>query len=480
MSMNAALGDLRIALPYAHFVDRGTDEYETLNRETYKSALNADFRPACIVLVNNKFEVSAFVNTMNAWIGVTFAIVSRGRQLARGCSNINDGIVLNLSRMSNIEINEGYVEVGAGARWGDVYARLGELMLACNGPLSADAGMGQLLQGGLSLFSSELGFVFDTVIEYEIVLADCNIVRVTADSDHDLWRVLHGGGNNFGIVVSLKLLTFQHVPLYGGITEYEHSSFIGQVEALVDELHRPFSSHKTHLIIAFRYTSKDNKIICMNRLYCTDNVDNPVQLERFKPPNRIPNRTRFKIHTLAEASEELAIGPEQARSASVHTHVDADTNTLLSAAMVFLEAIRPLEGCEEVICEYSLHPYPTSLVRETRARCNLIGLQEANGPMVLIRITIWWNDPEDDEKVLGILKGALHMIEDGARRSGHGRRYRCMSYSADFQRPLHSYPHDEVDELRNMSLAYDPVGLFQVGVPGGWKIPPRVNGVTPY
>lgn len=51
-------------------------------------------------------------------------------------------------------------------------------------------------KGGLSYFAKE-GFKCDSVVSYEIVLADGSIVNVTSTSHQDLWLALKVGSNNF-------------------------------------------------------------------------------------------------------------------------------------------------------------------------------------------------------------------------------------------------------------------------------------------
>lgn len=57
---------------------------------------------------------------------------------------------------------------------------------------------GLLLGGGLSFLSAQYGLPCDTVINYEVVLANGSIVDARSDSNSDLYLALRGGGNQFG------------------------------------------------------------------------------------------------------------------------------------------------------------------------------------------------------------------------------------------------------------------------------------------
>lgn len=58
---------------------------------------------------------------------------------------------------------------------------------------------GYTLGGGLSFLSAEYGFCSDTVMNYEVVLADASIVNANKDENSDLFWALKGGGNQFGM-----------------------------------------------------------------------------------------------------------------------------------------------------------------------------------------------------------------------------------------------------------------------------------------
>jgi FAD/FMN-containing dehydrogenase len=47
----------------------------------------------------------------------------------------------------------------------------------------------------------------DNVVEFEVVLANGTIVTATTDRNTDLFNVLRGGGNSFGIVTAYTLKT---------------------------------------------------------------------------------------------------------------------------------------------------------------------------------------------------------------------------------------------------------------------------------
>ena len=111
--------------------------------------------------------------------------------------------------------------------------------------------MGQT--GGISYFSTRKGFVCDNVINYEIVLANGDIVNANAKEHSDLWVALRGGSNNFGVVTRFDLATFEQGEFWGGFIFYDPSTFPQQLKALNDLATDPNYDEYAHVIVSIGY-----------------------------------------------------------------------------------------------------------------------------------------------------------------------------------------------------------------------------------
>tara|TARA_R110002003_G_scaffold109_12_gene9219 strand:+ start:3163 stop:3810 length:648 start_codon:yes stop_codon:yes gene_type:complete len=78
--------------------------------------------------------------------------------------------------------------------------------------------------GGISLFSAERGWVCDSLVNLQIVLASGAVVNANATSNSNLFAALKGGGNNFGVVTRFDFETFTQGPIWGGTVTYNSSS----------------------------------------------------------------------------------------------------------------------------------------------------------------------------------------------------------------------------------------------------------------
>lgn len=64
--------------------------------------------------------------------------------------------------------------------------------------------------------SAEYGWATNSVLEFELVLANASVVHVTESNYPDLFVALRGGGNNFGIVASYLVQAYPQGDIWGG------------------------------------------------------------------------------------------------------------------------------------------------------------------------------------------------------------------------------------------------------------------------
>jgi hypothetical protein len=144
--------------------------------------------------------------------------VRSGRHALEGWSNVDNGIVIDVSELKSADIDEAtrIAKVGAGLNQGEAVAALATHDLAVTTGTEASVGLsGATLGGGLGFLNRYLGMACDSLIGAEIVVAaGCNGAKaINVDLEHheDLLWALRGAGNgNFGIVTSL---TYKAAPL---------------------------------------------------------------------------------------------------------------------------------------------------------------------------------------------------------------------------------------------------------------------------
>lgn len=68
----------------------------------------------------------------------------------------------------------------------------------------------------MSYYRSVHGWAADSIVNFELVTAQGDVLQVNKNSNADLFWALKGGSGNFGFVVSLELEVYPLVDIYGG------------------------------------------------------------------------------------------------------------------------------------------------------------------------------------------------------------------------------------------------------------------------
>ncbi|MFG1683886.1 FAD-binding oxidoreductase [Nonomuraea sp. NPDC049269] len=170
---------------------------------------------AAVVEAENAADVAALVRYAGE-AGLTVTAQPSGH----GASGDVQGVILlRTGRLDRVEVDAQarIARVGAGARWGRVLAETGEHGLT--GPAGSSPAVtvaGFVAGGGISWFGRSYGWAADSVRAFEIVDAGGEQVRVTAESDAELFWALRGGGGDYALITSIELALYPAPSLYGG------------------------------------------------------------------------------------------------------------------------------------------------------------------------------------------------------------------------------------------------------------------------
>ena len=176
-----------------------------------------DQRPDAMVFPADEADVVTIVNYAREH-GVRIAPQATAHN-AGPLGELDDTIVVQTSEMTDVSIDPAAhrVRVGSGIKWEKVAPQLSDHGLAGLHGSSPDVGIaGYSLGGGMGWLARKYGLQTNSVTAIELVTADGQVRRVTAENEPELFWALRGGGGNFGIVTAIEFAVYPVEELYAG------------------------------------------------------------------------------------------------------------------------------------------------------------------------------------------------------------------------------------------------------------------------
>lgn len=130
-----------------------------------------------------------------------------------------------------------------------------------------------------------------------------------------------------------------------------------------------------------------------------------------------------------------------------------------------------VKDAEGFIFSFGFHPITKALLEASqKAGGNAMNIPPSDGPLFVVLINPAWKQAEDDARIFAEVEGLVAKLRSLARDKGLLHRYIFTNYGYVKDDVVAGYGEESASKLRAASKKYDPEGIFQKAVPGGFKL----------
>jgi FAD/FMN-containing dehydrogenase len=277
---------------------------------SYWSKQESALHPNCILQPTTAHDVAAALKVISKQKDCRFSIKGHGHAPAAGFANSNGGVTIDMTTLASVSLNKKstIASIGAGAKWLDVYQYLNGSGAQVAGGRNGNVGVGGLLiGGGISHFTTNVGWACDKVVNYEVILANGILINANKKENSDLFLALKGGGNNFGVVTRFDIETFPQSDISTTSISYNISVRDKVFQAFTDLLDSSTYDPAASLVTSLLYSSASKAWSLSASAVYTKPVSQP---KIFKGLSDVPHTKLVKnITTLAEFADEKDTPP---------------------------------------------------------------------------------------------------------------------------------------------------------------------------
>ncbi|KAA8618427.1 GlcD FAD-FMN-containing dehydrogenase [Pyrenophora tritici-repentis] len=454
-----------------HVYQLGEPEYDV--RKTSYWSVSAQLNPICVVLPLSTQEVSTTIKILQD-PPTKFAVRSGGHTTWAGSNNINGGVTVDLGFMNSTTYYEGdtTARIRPGARWGSVYGVLEPYGLTVAGGRASSVGVaGFLTGGGNTFFTAQRGWGCDQVKNYEVVLANGDIINVNNKNNTGLFKALKGGSSNFGIVTAFDMEVFKQGNLWGGSVTYSKNYTQQHIDAYIAWTSNVKNYPEGSNIIFWSYLPTVKDIIIIGAYEDTAGNVAPAGFDKFTAIPSMSSTMRLGTHKNLTDELEQPAGYRDIWFTMLFKNDRATMKYIVELHEQFVEEWK-IEGLEpDFITQCMFQAIPTVFNERSEERGgNVLGLNLVKDDAIMLLFDLAVTTDDSELRGREKIRAYGEKMQAFAAARGTLENWQYLNYADSYQNPLGNYGDENVAKILAAAREFDPTGVFQEQTPGGFKI----------
>ena len=269
------------------------------------------------------------------------------------------------------------------------------------------------------------------------------------------------------------MFAFEQGDLWGGTVLLPGTDTDALIPAFVNFNNKIRDDPYVSLISFWQYSNWIGSTNIINAWEYTKPVENPPAFDELRSVSTHNISDSMRITNMTDLTAELVQAYGYRDSFHTLTFVN-DARILHKGIELHNGFIEQLEagagGNWTIVTMYQ--PFPTLFFEHGVERGgNVLGLDRNTAEnLVLFQIDLSWQRAEDDALFDRVGNDMVKELSAFAESVGGANEYVYLPYAYYTQNPLATYGKENLKKLRKVAKKYDPRGVFQKLVPGGFKL----------
>lgn len=453
---------------------KNTTSYQERLTEYYSA--NAALAPWCMVLPESTEDVSLIAQVISGH-GCPFGMRSGAHSAWKGSNGVDHGITVDFGHMNATTYDEStkVASIQPGSDWKRVFDTLDPYGVVSVGGRASVVGVGGFTTGGGYSFHSNLkGFACDSVVNFEIVLANGTIINANANENADLWKAQKGGSGNFGFVTRIDQAVVEGTSMWGGLTSYDFENRDAVFNAYINFAENMDKDLASQNIISMSYGQGNFTLTSI-----LTNIHAEDRAAAFDDYFVIPNiSTTLRVAPVNELVPEFTGPTPLGLYANWFVGLSSNDFSVLNTVDLKLKeyvakmrSVAP-ESDFEILTMFQ--PVTQSMLNHGEANGgNVLGLQAYvdDGPTIMWLVAVTIDTAANQDKLLPLAIELRNAINEQNRADGTFKDFSYLNYSWKDQNPISTYGEENIALIKAAADKYDPQAVFQKLRRSGFKIP---------
>ena len=276
---------------------------------------------------------------------------------------------------------------------------------------------------------------------------------------------MKAGQNNFGLTTHITTRTYPMGAVWGGLRQWNGSQ-IDQVAEAFAEYQRVGQLDTKSSVIADLVPTNDTLYVTL--IYFAPVNSTPAAFDAFYKIPAVADNSKLHPNFL----DLISVGPAQV----VPRFSYGFSNFYLDDSQTYRDVInlcaqqgekmKQVNGGTQVLIPQPISKTMVDAALTTGGRPQTL----VSRPQLWMNMSWGWNLASDDAYVYKLIQETYEMVIDLTKQRGLWDPYIFLNDAFMTQKVLRSYGADSFTKMKAVSAKYDPYGMFQTQVPGGFKL----------